>query len=614
ILGAKGSGKTHLMRYYSFHLQKLRNVQNLIEGIYNEGFIGIYTLCSGLNPYRFCGKNISEDRWKSVFAYYFELWLAQITLGVLKEISEHTSEGIFNKANIYKRIVDLFDFRTNVKLETFQDIINFINDLRKSVDMAVNNAFIPGKLDALDIKVTTGKLIFGIPKVIVSEIDKFRKIKFLYLIDEFENISKDQQIHVNTLLREKEAPSTFKIGVRLYGMKTYLTYSGDEENKEGSEFEKLILDKYLREYDYKKFFRGMCEKRILYNKEVYEKDSSNVKLEKYFEEFTNQDIVENIKQKYHDKEKPYFHKLEKKLENARCTDIKTVIDLLKYHEDPLLERTNIFLFYRGWKKKDRDFLAIATEIKRSLDKYLKDPKFDTLHNRVLEKFRSDIISQMQDECGEDIHYSGFDELLEISHGIPRVLIVLLKNITKWSSFKGEKPFCENSKISARAQINGLKETSEWFWEDARLPGPEGEVVKKCILRIALLLREIRYSDLPPECSLTAFTFDETKLSAEASANIDLAEKFSYLIKVGERRDKNSKKINPIYQINRILAPKWDLPIAKRGELSLDPREVNTIFSDSAEDTYKDIIKQRKLKYNAPFEIQQSNEVVGLFNE
>ena len=37
ILGGKGSGKTHIMRYLSFTLQKIRHADNLAKGIQDEG-------------------------------------------------------------------------------------------------------------------------------------------------------------------------------------------------------------------------------------------------------------------------------------------------------------------------------------------------------------------------------------------------------------------------------------------------------------------------------------------------------------------------------------------------------------------------------------------------
>lgn len=73
ILGSKGSGKTHLMRYASFALQKKRFERNgfsPLAGARGDGYVGIYTLCSGLETGRFQGKGQSEEAWLEVFSYY----------------------------------------------------------------------------------------------------------------------------------------------------------------------------------------------------------------------------------------------------------------------------------------------------------------------------------------------------------------------------------------------------------------------------------------------------------------------------------------------------------------------------------------------------------------
>src|SRR6266700_4247185 len=80
ILGSKGSGKTHIMRYLSFPLQQLRHTKVVATGIKEEGYLGIYMRCSGLNSARFRDKGQSEDVWKTIFAYYMEVWLAQMAV------------------------------------------------------------------------------------------------------------------------------------------------------------------------------------------------------------------------------------------------------------------------------------------------------------------------------------------------------------------------------------------------------------------------------------------------------------------------------------------------------------------------------------------------------
>src|ERR1700720_3518365 len=67
ILGGKGSGKSHLMRYYSFPLQMIRyarTTQTLAENLRKDGYLGIYARCGGLNSQRFQGKGQTEDVWE----------------------------------------------------------------------------------------------------------------------------------------------------------------------------------------------------------------------------------------------------------------------------------------------------------------------------------------------------------------------------------------------------------------------------------------------------------------------------------------------------------------------------------------------------------------------
>ena len=45
IVGSKGSGKTHVMKYFSYELQKIRcqaEASSMREGLVREKFIGIY--------------------------------------------------------------------------------------------------------------------------------------------------------------------------------------------------------------------------------------------------------------------------------------------------------------------------------------------------------------------------------------------------------------------------------------------------------------------------------------------------------------------------------------------------------------------------------------------
>jgi hypothetical protein len=67
-----------------------------------------------------------------------------------------------------------------------------------------------------------------------------------------------------------------------------------------------------------------------------------------------------------------------------------------------------------------------------------------------------------------------------------------------------------------------------------------------------------------------------------------------------QKDKNSKRVNWKYQINSMLAPQYDLPIYRRGALSLSTTEINAILDPSYYDEFRNIRKIIKERMSAPF--------------
>ena len=128
--------------------------------------------------------------------------------------------------------------------------------------MEVNNCAIKKSLN-ISILSTRGRLVFGIPELLRNHFPGLKDVIVLYLIDELENFSVEQQRYILTLLRERSGPASLKIGARLYGIKTYSTFSGDEKIKEGSEYEKLPLDELLRaNQEYGDFARRLVATRV----------------------------------------------------------------------------------------------------------------------------------------------------------------------------------------------------------------------------------------------------------------------------------------------------------------------------------------------------------------
>lgn len=80
LLGGKGSGKTHLMRYCSAPVQAARHSANMARAAQVDGYLGIYVHADALNTDKFARDDGAEERWNLIFAHYFELWLATALL------------------------------------------------------------------------------------------------------------------------------------------------------------------------------------------------------------------------------------------------------------------------------------------------------------------------------------------------------------------------------------------------------------------------------------------------------------------------------------------------------------------------------------------------------
>lgn len=550
ILGGKGSGKTHLMRHFSYPLQRIQHSENVIAGIQSDGYLGIYYRCGGLNSHRFSGKGQPDKTWVEVFAYYMELLFGQLVLDTVIDLYGDSEELKNKEAALCADICALFDAIEPHSLVSLQSVCDHLNDLRRRLDTAVNNCAITTDRLELKISVSRGRLVFGMPRVFSKHLTMLKEVLYVYLIDEFENLTESQQKHINTLYREKERPCSFKIGARLYGVRTYSTYSADEDNKEGSEFDRLWLDSRLRNNKtYQTFARKLIVRRLIehgYLPSINGSQESMVQsLETFFENPSSSDLAQEetayVLDKYKGRERPYFRSLRQKLETGLKSHVTPgvtasaqfaqIINALQCPDVPLLEKANIFLLYKDWNSR-KDLVQAAKTIAAECHAYAQGDRKGR-HTETIKHFKADLLAQLSRECDQKQRYRGIDTIIDMSWGLPRNLLVLLKCTFSWAVFSGEQPFRENA-ISTQAQAKGIAEAAEWFFRDARATGPNGGDIQDAVNRLGTLFRSIRYSDKPSECSCSAFSCDVSRITDEARQVLDLAKKWSLLIDVGDQ--------------------------------------------------------------------------------
>ena len=165
ILGGKGSGKTHILRYYSFPLQCVRaNERGVLDVVNSDGYVGIYVRCGGLDASRFSGKAQSRQTWATVFTYYMDLWLSHRVLDIFHHLTKEERLEFESVADeFFEGIMELFDSGDLECPRTLAELLSLLRKLQREIDFAVNNAAITGQLK-VTIRASPGRLVFGVPE------------------------------------------------------------------------------------------------------------------------------------------------------------------------------------------------------------------------------------------------------------------------------------------------------------------------------------------------------------------------------------------------------------------------------------------------------------------
>lgn len=610
LLGGKGSGKTHLMRHYSSSVQKLRFRGNLLLAAQSEHLLGIYLRAEGLNVGRFGGKGFDDDQWCAVFSYYFELWLASHLLKNVQECAQ-CADGVLDEPRLVSAAKSLFSTPQPDSITRLQDLIEHLAVLRRSVDHVVSNcATKRTTLQEIEICVSPGQLVFELPELIVRHSTAFSDVMFVYMIDEIENFTAPQQRFLNSLIRYRRGPTSIKVGARLYGIRTKQTLGSGEEIRRDAEYEQVELDGFLREHtdEYAGLARDLIAKRL---QKAHLTSPSIVVRECVDEWFAAPDSTDNfgtlsleLVETYDKKqvERPYFVPLRKhisevigkKADHTTQAMIDEIIQSLQLPNYPLLEKLNIYLFYKGWCNLP-GLVALGKKIGAAAESFLEGGKEAApAYFQALDHFKSDILAQLYRDCGRGRGiYAGLDTLIHLSQGIPRNLLSLLKHIYRRSFFAGEQPFQDDGIISIRSQVEGVRDAAAWFWEDAQ-PDSHGPEVRAAVEALAELFREVRYSPKPAECDLGTFTVAANMGTKVANRVLEHAENWSYLIRVrdGGVNRNNSASIDDKFQLSPMLAPRWGVSEHRRGTIPLAEPMFNAIFDPEFRATLPEIKKDR----------------------
>ena len=616
VLGGKGSGRTHLLRYYSSHLQALRLKEKGIAALSQDGYVGVYVNSGTLNPGRFSGKGQNDDTWHAVFAYYFDVALALRLLMAVDEVWKACGEEIAISATIRDKVCGLFD----VPVKRTASLIDDLYRILRGLDSSINTAALTRELNVA-IASTPGRLVFGTVRVLCGLGGPLQSLHFALLLDEFENFSELQQRYIHTLIREKNNSVSFLVGTRTFGMRTTQTAAG-ERNREGSEFETIELDSFFRSRrgDYENFCRSLVARRLAHSGYFVPPDDRDLlsTLRGYFFEPPNTGAT-GAASDFALSDTPGPRKCLIRLRDQLRTHrplsisddgIDRIVQCLQFPDDPVVEKIAVYLLYRAWHNR-RNLLDAANGIASDAQSFRAGNRTGTFATTV-GHFRGDMLAQLLHEYKQKQRYLGFSESVALSAGLPRGLLVVLKHVFRWSIFNGEHPFTVGQAISEDSQRSGVAEAGRWFLTDLPGIGPNGVEAREAIERLGRFLQALRFADKPTESSACTVGLQRGVLSARAVATVDHCIQSSFLLPIAAgHRDRNTGVRRQKLQLHPMLCPRWHLPTGRRGVVELSPEEATAIFDSTTASRLRVAVGARLARMNAPFQPESHSNRPGL---
>lgn len=592
LTGSKGSGRTHLMKYWSYPVQLLRHQGNLSDCLSRDRYVRIYLSLAGLNASRFESEYISPQLTSTLFGVYLDLTVARFLFRLLLDLGKRDLVTEREIADFVRSANEIAPLGKSGQVSGLSELITAARQRMRDLDEEVNDAIVRGEAPSVAWPCSPGDLFQKLPEALRGNVSVLRDVTISYLLDELENVGAWHQRHIQTLVREKRDRIAIVVGVRSFGIKAPFTLADDEMNRPDAEFRIVRLDERMRgknERIFDDFCRAVIRRRLTSIGLVAHDPSI------YFARGEEEDrqFLDSIKSPERSRGMEELRTLLTDRCGLSLEQADAVEAALRYDENPLLEKLAILAYYKTWRR-ERPSVQSAWRVQEEMTRYRHGER-KRVH-RLMSHFRADLIAQLRREHRRPQLYVGFDTFVRMADGNPRNLINLFSYVFSWADVM-ECPSPAQTPISVDVQVRAVADASQSAYWNAEALGRDSIMIRRSMERLGELLEKLRFSSKLVESSLCAILLDFSVMSDDAERIVRQAEEWSLLIRRPSRRDRNDARKLRTFQIDRMLAPLWNLPVNRRGVLELRPKEVEAIFASEDESAFRQVLRRRLDRVN-----------------
>ncbi|MFY9620286.1 MAG: hypothetical protein WAQ99_10805 [Pyrinomonadaceae bacterium] len=559
FMGGRSTGKSMFLRYWSYRVQMRaaeRANLTLREVFKRNKGIGLYFRVDGPMLKSFQGYGLEEEHWRSVFTHYFELIVGRQFVEVLQLLQ--TNDSIRNEIkqhDFVRRVCTQLDLDVKSSLEElayeFDDRIQEVDRFRGNV------AFFKEPFRPIGRAFASQSISFGIAEMMIETLPFFKDLNIVFLLDEYENFLKQQQVVINTLLKFTRPQIKFRIGMRLEGFRTFGTIDEEDFIMEGREYRKVVFEEVLnKDLGYHRFLDEVARKRLEAVPTLKEKGFTEIRSIFSQEENLEQEAVELVKGKPDRAYKEFL----KRVPRDR-------MDLVRYQKNPLMELLNFIWLERG--------VAPEKTLKAMQDYLSKRRTDDAAKYRLdyVDKYKLSLMFLLCSIYKKPKQYYSFNTFAFLSSGIVGNFIELCRRAFAIAGWEDEQ-LETLGRVSKSFQSQAARDFStDQLHQISRIEDYGGQI-SRFVKNIGNVFRDyhldpkLRY----PETNQFAMDLDsiqDRKLGAAMKAAI----KWSVIQRKPNLQSKNpGEHLEDLYTINRIFAPSFQISYRTRGGKSISLTE------------------------------------------
>lgn len=612
--GGRGSGKTMLLRYLSYHSRFSVNRTNIPQSELKA--VGLYMRADTQFLRQLQKRGIEDDKWQSIFSHYINVCiLTEVASAILKIFDADFENG-------YKLSKGASNFSSlGVYGEKYRGALEELSvqfrDERKRCEFAVAN---PKLLD--ELLVLPDSCLVDFIDEIKSKLN-VPELKFKVYFDEYENLLKYQQLIINTRMKHSEPPLIFNIAAKLNGVPHSET-TGSESLSFKHDYTIENLDSHLAGESFECFAAEILFLRLSKSDKSYKEVFSGVQLnlveglvdrsEQEYQERVIKRAKELLPGKTHEQlaEEVFGQaKLKKKL-------IGEIDAALKAKGSQLSPEKFI---REGEKKASIVSSSLLFRKQMSPESVLEqldflekghDNKFTGSTSWIQNFFIGSYLKVMRPFKAESSFYSGFDVYISLSCGNMRHFLELCR--TAFSNFTWDKNI--DVSIDHRSQHISAMQTSEILFREISSFTPHGKRLKVFCGRLGDIfgLFQERNSQSEPEITHFNIRGGLQSLAQTDKEFMEEAEKWGILYRTPSTKGKSlDKKDDCDWVLNPIYSPYFFISYRKIRKTYFEAEEIKSIIGESVED-YEFVrnARKRKLEVNENVSVRDSGTQRGLF--